>query len=547
MSASSKKKLRNEQAAAKMTEKQQAEQKEAKKLKLYTIAFGAVIVVLLVIALWVGISQTVTNSGIREKNTTALTVGDHKISNTELNYYFIDGINAFYSKNSSYISLFLDSATPLNEQYYDEEAGQTWADYFLDSAKDSARSTYALTDAAKAAGYTLTEDEQATVDNAVSYATLYASLYGYENADGYLKAMYGNGASEKSYREYVEMSVLADSYYSAYSDSLTYEDADLRAAEAENYNAYSSFSYNYYYLSASKFLEGGTTDEEGNTTYSDEEKAASVTAAEDAAKALTSEEITTIDELDAAIAALSINAESTSAASVGYTDYPYGYISSTISEWLCDEARQEGDRTYIANTSTTTDEDGNETTTTNGYYVVYYLGTNDNAFALKNVRHILVSFEGGTTDETTGTTTYSDEEKATAKAAAEEILNEWKSGDATEESFAALATEKSTDTGSTANGGLYEDIYPGQMVDAFEDWCYDASRKAGDTGIVETEYGYHVMYFVGDSDTTYRDYQITNELASADLSDWYTNLTESLTVTDGNTSYIRKDVTLSAS
>ena len=34
------------------------------------------------------------------------------------------------------------------------------------------------------------------------------------------------------------------------------------------------------------------------------------------------------------------------------------------------------------------------------------------------------------------------------------------------------------------------------MVQAFNDWCFDESRKAGDYGLVKTEYGYHVMYFV---------------------------------------------------
>jgi len=34
------------------------------------------------------------------------------------------------------------------------------------------------------------------------------------------------------------------------------------------------------------------------------------------------------------------------------------------------------------------------------------------------------------------------------------------------------------------------------MAATFEDWSYDAARKPGDTGIVQTEYGYHVMYFV---------------------------------------------------
>ena len=69
-------------------------------------------------------------------------------------------------------------------------------------------------------------------------------------------------------------------------------------------------------------------------------------------------------------------------------------------------------------------------------------------------------------------------------------------GDKTEESFAALATEKTEDTGSQSTGGLYERVYKGQMVKAFENWCFDAARKAGDTGIVESDYGYHVMYFI---------------------------------------------------
>ena len=84
-----------------------------------------------------------------------------------------------------------------------------------------------------------------------------------------------------------------------------------------------------------------------------------------------------------------------------------------------------------------------------------------------------------------------------AEQKAEAILNEWKAGEATEESFAALAGENSEDPGSVSNGGLYEDVYPGQMVDAFDAWCFDDARQPGDTGIVKTDYGYHVMYFVG--------------------------------------------------
>ncbi len=113
-----------------------------------------------------------------------------------------------------------------------------------------------------------------------------------------------------------------------------------------------------------------------------------------------------------------------------------------------------------------------------------------------NVRHILICPQGGTKAED-GSTTYSDEEWAAAQAKAEEIYNAWKNGEATEDSFSKLATEKSEDPGSQSKGGLYEDVYVGQMVPEFNDWCFDDSRKVGDHGIVKTSYGYHIMYFSG--------------------------------------------------
>jgi len=115
-----------------------------------------------------------------------------------------------------------------------------------------------------------------------------------------------------------------------------------------------------------------------------------------------------------------------------------------------------------------------------------------------DVRHILIMPQGGTTGED-GQTTYSDAEWAAAEAEANTVLNEWLSKEATEESFAALAQTHSQDPGSASNGGLYEDVYVGQMVEEFENWCFDASRKTGDYGIVKTTYGYHIMYYV-DSD-----------------------------------------------
>ena len=120
--------------------------------------------------------------------------------------------------------------------------------------------------------------------------------------------------------------------------------------------------------------------------------------------------------------------------------------------------------------------------------------TKDSKFV--DVRHILVQVKGGITAED-GSTTYSDEEWKTCEDAAQAILDEWLAGDKTEESFGALATEKTEDPGSQATGGLYQQVYEGQMVPAFNDWCFDEARAYGDYGLVKTNYGYHVMFFVG--------------------------------------------------
>ena len=107
-----------------------------------------------------------------------------------------------------------------------------------------------------------------------------------------------------------------------------------------------------------------------------------------------------------------------------------------------------------------------------------------------NVRHILIQPEGDQTDA----------DWAAAEASAQAIYDQWLE-DPTEEYFAALATENTTDPGSAETGGLYEEVAPGDMVTEFNDWCFDPERKVGDHGIVKTTYGYHIMYFVGQTET----------------------------------------------
>jgi len=142
------------------------------------------------------------------------------------------------------------------------------------------------------------------------------------------------------------------------------------------------------------------------------------------------------------------------------------------------------------------------------------------ACPMGNVRHLLVKFESGTTNEVTIEITYSDAEKEAARMKAEEYLDMWKNGAANEEYFIELVKAHSQD-GHPENGGLYQNIHPGSnYVTAFRNWATDPARQPGETDIIETEYGYHVMYFVSWSDLNYRDYMITEQLRDADQEAW---------------------------
>ena len=199
-------------------------------------------------------------------------------------------------------------------------------------------------------------------------------------------------------------------------------------------------------------------------------------------------------------------------------------LPSALSDWIVEDGRQAGDTTYLA-----ADNDA-------GYYVVMFLDSTDNAdVGTVNVRHILIS----TTD---GNITAEE-----AKEQIEELQAQYEE-DPTEEHFAQLAEEHSTDTGSNTNGGLYENVAPGQMVDAFNDWIFDTSRKAGDTGIVETEYGCHLIYFVGPGQYSYRDSLIVNAKTNEDYNTWYTGLTDAITPTrEVGTKLVNTGVSLQSS
>lgn len=548
MSASNKKKLRKENAAAMLTEKQRQEQAEAKKLKAISVTFVVIMLVVALSAASILVIRAVNNSGVIDRNTLAATTGEHELNSVHLNYYFNDYIRNMYEQwHSMYgesvtmytMMMGLDLNKPLDKQVYDKESGDTWADYFLKSALDKAKSDFALYDKAMAENFTLTKEEQEAFDSNMAQLDFYAMYYGYKNADKYLSASYGYGSDAESYIQYRKIATIASAYYTKHQDSLKYEDSDIREHEKKNPANYSSFSYSSYYVNSSDYLKGGTTSESGSKVYSDAEKQAALAAAEEVAKKLA--ENKNVLDLDKAIAALEINKDKKDVATTKNTLMLYTSIPTALQSWLADEKRQDGEIAVVPNETTSKDEDGKETKTVNGYYVVVFQGRDNNLRPLANVRHLLVKFKGGTTDKN-GNKVYSDTEKAAAKAEAERLLNVWKEGKATEETFIAMVKQYSDD-GSASTGGLFEDIHKASgYVDSFKNWSLDTARKPGDTGVIVSEYGYHVMYYSSDDALTYRDYMITEDLRTAEMEEWYDAIFEAATITAVNTNRLNMDM-----
>lgn len=123
------------------------------------------------------------------------------------------------------------------------------------------------------------------------------------------------------------------------------------------------------------------------------------------------------------------------------------------------------------------------------------------------VTHILVA----TQDLQTGAA-FTEGKKKEAKEKADNLLKQIQQG----ADMQALAEKNSDDKGQDGkvnNKGVYT-FSKGKMVPQFEDWAF-ANHKAGDTGIVETSYGYHVMKFEKREETKFDD--VKDEIKSTIL------------------------------
>ena len=514
------------QADPKTAREAQQRREEKRTNLLYGVIAAAVLVAVIASFVW--------RSDFIPKTTTAATIDGEKYTAAEVEYYYQTAYRNFVSNSQysyflSYLGLNTNAtlksqsinstaAAMLGIELPDADAesaeadseadplaptGMTWHDYFLDEALDNMRVIQAALKAAEAEGFQYPAGVQAQYDDNMDALKAVAAASGI-SVSQYLKGNFGAGVTEKVYGEQLMRVLRYSAYADAYQDSLTYSDSELEETYNADRNTYDHVSYEV--VSFSGAAES-TTDDEGNTVEpTEEEAAAALEAAQDLAQ-------TVLDGFQDGgdLEELANENDGT------YSKNENGTYSagSVMSEWLYDSTRKSGDASTLA--------DG-----TVQYVVVFHDRFRDENPTI-DIRHILVPLGSGSIAE--GEEGYEDQQaqlKADAHAKAEELLAQWQSGEATEDSFAALALKESAD-GSKYDGGLYTEVYQGRMVTEFNDWCFDAARQSGDTGVVDTQYGSHVMYFSGVNAARWQT-QVAANLRTEAYTAWEEDLVKDVTV-----------------
>ncbi len=418
----------------------------------------------------------VWNTGIIQRNAAAVTVDGEKYSAADVQYY----LRSLMLQNG------ISSTSSLKSMTMNSTTGETMYDYLKSQAVERLVTCAALDKQAAEEGFTMSDDTQTEVDDQLKQLEEQWVSAGYQSRDAFIRANYGPYMTYDRLVELFTRDMLVNEYATQFSDSLSYSDADYEQYYQENANTLDEYTITQFVFNATV----DTTDADGNTIeMTDDEKSAALEQAKTEKQARAQELQSKLEAgEDPAQLAQEYADDLTGDPSISQVMSGSSVASSSYAQWAQDTARQNGDVTlseYDAGPSSYY------------YYVVRFEGRARNDENTATVRHILVA-----ADQDEGASEPTEDQYAAAKTKAEELLDQWKSGPATQESFAELAKANSADTGSAADGGLITDIYSGSgYVSTFTDWALDAARQPGDTGIVQNTgssvKGWHIMYFVG--------------------------------------------------
>lgn len=435
---------------------------------------------------------------------TYVVINGEEVNKVEFDYVYNTTKNNYITQYGSYLSYFgLDTSKDLSTQMYSETL--TWQDYFEQNAVESLKQNKALMAEAKAAGFTYdTTDEYNTFKETIKTSAAAAGVSDKE----YVRSIYGSYATMGRIEEYVKNDMVMNAYYQKLQEDNAPSDDEIQSYYEENKATYDSVDYRL------TTIEADLPTEPTELADPVEETAADTTGTTDGTAATDTTQDTAYQPSDAEIAkamddakVLADDAEQTVAKDgEAHENEKKSSVNYMISDWLFDDARKAGDTTVITNDNS------------HCYYAVAFEKRYLDETPSADVRVIIP------TEDKTG----------------EEILEEWKNGAATEDSFAELCKKYTQDTSAVENGGLFEQVTKTGMTEELSNWIFDSSRQAGDTVAITVSDTTYVLYYIGQDQPEWK-INIKNTLVSDTMSQHVQDITADVTVEDpkGKLNYLK--------
>ena len=433
---------------------------------------------------------------------TYVVINGEEVNKVEFDYVYNTSKNNYITQYGSYLSYFgLDTSKDLSTQMYSDTL--TWQDYFEQNAVERLKQNKALMAEAKAAGFTYdTTDEYNTFKETIKTSAAAAGVSDKE----YVRSIYGSYATMGRIEEYVKNDMVMNAYYQKLQEDNAPSDDEIQSYYEENKATYDSVDYRL------TTIEADLPTEPTELADPVEETAADTTGTTDGTTAADSTQDTAYQPSDAEIAkamedARADDAEQTVAKDgEAHENEKKSSVNYMISDWLFDDARKAGDTTVITNDNS------------HCYYAVAFEKRYLDETPSADVRVIIP------TEDKTG----------------EEILEEWKTGAATEDSFAELCKKYTQDTSAVENGGLFEQVTKTGMTEELSNWIFDSSRQAGDTVAITVSDTTYVLYYIGQDQPEWK-INIKNTLVSDTMSQHVQDITADVTVEDpkGKLNYLK--------
>lgn len=414
--------------------------------------------------------------GVIQRNLKPMHVGDEPVSMAEYRYHYNTVYNT-YAQYAQYGMVATDALGNIDLKAANSLSGdenQTMGEYIHEQAQESVQTSFILANMAEEEGYSLTEEDRATIDSYFSNIEL--SYPEAINRQAFYDQTFGQGTNEDTLRPILERVMLASRFAEDYPDTFEISEVEVETLYQSNAANYDVVDYRVQVIEAEL-----PTDHEPSDVETEEAVAAAEEKAEEMLEQATDEEsfasaalahVPTEEKGDYKLNDGSLQ-QAVLKADAGPTE---------VQDWLFAEEREAGDTTLIS-------ADDSES-----QYVLYFLDRYAERYP--TVRHILIPVADDATDE----------DIAAAHAEAEEIMT----GIGSYEEMVSVGDELLAD-GTAGETAEYE-VERQQMVEPFEDWAFDPDRTEGEMAVVDTTYGSHIMYFVGYSDDYTWQRQIDEQL-----------------------------------